>query len=225
MGSDAPTVRLTSSGPTTYTTLFLQMTHARHHTIASPMTHCNSHQKNEMGEWKVSAPPAGGSRDSTYVYLESDHHHPGLFSHCLFVNRHLPVSIIRRRESTVCRPQYEVVCLPPVPHERRDISPRRQVEKQGAEDEHFGVGAGEGPLTAASGVECQCQCSLRGGSDRTVSYARKYIAVRDSTVKTPMFFVRNFADRARNARDAHRIRGSKARSRPCYLRPSKLNPG
>ena len=41
MGLHAPIVRLTSSGPMQYTTLLRQITHARHHTIASPMMHCN----------------------------------------------------------------------------------------------------------------------------------------------------------------------------------------
>ena len=37
---DIPMVRLTSRGPMQYTTLFRQMTQARHHTIPSPITHC-----------------------------------------------------------------------------------------------------------------------------------------------------------------------------------------
>ena len=40
-------MRLTRMGPIQYTTLFLQMTHARHHTIASPMMHCMAERCNQ----------------------------------------------------------------------------------------------------------------------------------------------------------------------------------
>ena len=47
----------------------------------------------------------------TYVRLECDYRHPGLFPHGVFERRNLFITVVRSGEEAVGCPQNEIICL------------------------------------------------------------------------------------------------------------------